>query len=51
MGKHSHVGYRNSQSGRFVTERQAERRPATHQREHIPNPGRGDAPRSGGKKK
>jgi len=51
MGKYSHVGYRDSRTGRFVTERQAERAPERHQREHIPNAGRGDAPRSGGKKK
>lgn len=51
VGKNSHVGYRNSSSGRFVTEKQAERRPENHQREHIPNPGRGDTPRSDTKRK
>lgn len=51
MGKYSHVGYRSSESGRFVTEKKAETAPSKYQREHIPNPGRGDAPPSNGKKK
>ena len=47
--KHSHTGHRDSRTGQFVTERDAKRRPATTQRESIPNPGRGDTGR--GKKK
>jgi len=43
--KNSHTGYRDSKNGEFVTERTAERRPATTQKESIPNPGRGDAGR------
>jgi hypothetical protein len=46
----SHPGYRDSRSGQFVTERTAERRPATTQRESIPNPGRGDTGRGRGKR-
>lgn len=41
-GKHSHTGYRDSKTGRFVTEKVAKRRPATTQKESIPNLGRGD---------
>ena len=46
----SHTGYRDSKNGQFVTERTAERRPASTQKEAIPNPGRGDTGRSGKKK-
>lgn len=47
--KHSHPGYRDSKNGQFITEREANRRPATTQRESIPNPGRGDTGRGKGK--
>lgn len=46
----SHTGYRDSKSGQFVTERTADRRPASTQKESIPNPGRGDTGRSGKRK-
>jgi hypothetical protein len=45
--KQSHMGFRDSKSGQFVTEKTAERRPSTTQRESIPNPGRGDTGRGG----
>jgi hypothetical protein len=38
----SHPGYRDSKNGQFVTAATAKRRPATTQKESIPNPGRGD---------
>jgi hypothetical protein len=44
--KQSHPGYRDSKNGQFVTEKVAKRRPATTQKESIPNPGRGDTGRS-----
>ncbi len=47
MAKNSHTGYRDSKNGHFVTEKVAERRPATTQKESIPNPGRGDTGRGG----
>jgi hypothetical protein len=50
MSSKSHTGYRDSRTGQFVTERTAERRPATTQKESIPNPGRGDTGRSKGRK-
>lgn len=46
----THTGHRSSKSGQFVTERDAKRSPATHQREQIPNPGRGDTARRKGTK-
>ena len=30
-----HVVYRDSRNGRFITKRQAERRPTTTEREHV----------------
>lgn len=47
--KHSHTGYRDSKNGLFITEREAKRRPASTQKESIPNPGHGDTGR--GKKR
>ncbi len=44
-----HVGGRDSRTGQFVPVSETYRRPATTQREIIPNPGRGDTGR--GKKK
>ena len=46
----THTGHRSSKSGQFVTEGKAKRSPATHQREQIPNPGRGDTARRKGTK-
>jgi len=42
MSKNSHTGYRDSKTGQFTTEKVAKRRPASTQKESIPNPGRGD---------
>lgn len=42
----THVGYRDSKTGRFVTAKVAKRRPATTQKESVPNPGRGDTGRA-----
>lgn len=47
--KQSHTGYRSSETGRFVSGRTAQRSPSRHQKESIPNPGRGDTGR--GRKK
>jgi hypothetical protein len=47
--KKSHTGYRDSKTGLFVKEGDAKKRPASTQKESIPNPGRGDTGR--GKKK
>lgn len=47
--KQSHAGYRSSETGQFVTKQTAQRSPAKHQKESIPNPGRGDTGR--GRKK
>jgi|APLak6261658528_1056013.scaffolds.fasta_scaffold399087_1 hypothetical protein len=47
----SHPGYRDSDSGQFVKESYAKKNPRTTQKESIPNPGRGDTNRGGGKKK
>lgn len=47
--KNAHSGYRDSKTGRFVTADVARRRPATTQKEAIPNPGRGDTGRGKGK--
>lgn len=44
--KTTHVGYRDSKTGRFVTAEVAKRRPATTQKESVPNPGRGDTGRA-----
>ncbi|MBA3068434.1 MAG: multidrug transporter [Hyphomonas sp.] len=45
----THTGHRSSSSGRFVTEKYAERHPDRTQKESIPNPGRGDTGRGKGK--
>ncbi len=42
---HTHPGTRDSRTGRFVPPSEANRRPATTQRERIPNPGYGDTGR------
>ncbi len=44
-----HIGGRDSQTGRFVPISETHRRPATTQREIIPNPGRGDSGRRKGR--
>jgi hypothetical protein len=37
--KNTHVVYRDSKNGEFITQRQAERKdPATWEREHVKNP-------------
>jgi hypothetical protein len=41
----SHIGGRDSETGRFVPLEETYRRPATTQRERIPNPGRSDTGR------
>ena len=46
-----HIGGRDSKNGQFVPISETHRRPNTTQREIIPNPGRGDSGRGGGKKK
>lgn len=52
MGKKSHEGHRSSVTGKFVTERYAEKHPAKTQKESIPNPGYGtEGGNSGGKKR
>ena len=48
--KHSHIGYRSSKTGQFVTEKFAKTHKATTQKESIPNPGRGDTGRSSKKR-
>lgn len=43
MTKKTRGGYRDSDTGRFLTQRQAERKPkSTWQKERIPLPGCGD---------
>lgn len=42
-------GARDSETGKFITKKEADRRPATTQKENIPLPGYGDTGR--GKKK
>lgn len=51
MPQKTRTGYRDSRSGEFTTRREAERRPATTQRESIPKPGYGDTGRGGKKQK
>ena len=46
VSKNSHPGHRDSGTGKFVTEKYANTRPGTTQKESIPNPGRGDTGRS-----
>lgn len=41
----THTVYRDSKTGRFISEKDAKRRPATTQKERIPAPGRGDTGR------
>lgn len=48
--KDSHPGYRDSTDGKFITKKEADKRPATTQKESIPNPGRGDTGRGKSKK-
>jgi hypothetical protein len=48
--KQSHTGYRDSRNGQFVPKETAQKRPATTQRESIPNPGRGDTGRGKGRR-
>lgn len=48
-GPQSHIGGRDSRTGHFIPLSETTRRPATTQRERIPNPGYGDTGR--GKKK
>ena len=43
---HTHPGTRDSRTGQFVPPSEANRRPATTQRERIPDPGYGDTGRS-----
>ena len=49
-GPRSRVGARDSGTGQFIPVREADRRPATTQKERIPLPGYGDTGRSKGKK-
>jgi hypothetical protein len=36
----THVAYRNSKNGRFVTPKYARRHPSTTERQHVKNPKR-----------
>jgi hypothetical protein len=46
MGKKSHVQYRDSETGKFVPNKQGENMPKRDvTREHVPNPGHGDTDR------
>ena len=51
VSKNSHPGHRDSKSGQFVTEKYAGKHPKTTQKESIPNSGRGDTGRGGGKRR
>lgn len=44
-GRKSRLGARDSKTGEFITIKEADKRPATTQKEHIPLPGRGDTDR------
>lgn len=44
--RESRRGARDSRNGQFITEREAERRPSTTQKENIPLPGHGTTDRS-----
>jgi hypothetical protein len=44
-----HIGGRDSRNGQFIPVSETYRRPATTQREIIPNPGHGDSGRRKGK--
>ncbi|MGE0481928.1 MAG: hypothetical protein AB7Q17_15815 [Phycisphaerae bacterium] len=46
----SRMGARDSKTGEFITQAEANRRPATTQREHIPLPGNGTQGRGKGTK-
>lgn len=48
--KNSHTGHRDSGSGQFVPKEYADKHPKTTQKESIPNPGKGDTGRGGGKR-
>jgi hypothetical protein len=48
--RQSRRGARDSGTGRFVPQKEADRRPSTTQRENIPLPGYGDTGRGKGKK-
>ena len=50
MGSKSHIGYRNSENGRFVRENYAKNHSKTTERQHIPNAGRGVTDRGSNKK-
>lgn len=52
MSKDSHAfrGARDSRDGRFITKREADRRPSTTQKENIPKRGYGDSGRYPAKK-
>ena len=41
----SHVQHRSNNTGKFVTNSYGEKHPKSTTREHVPNPGRGDAPK------
>ncbi|MCG7979567.1 MAG: hypothetical protein N0E58_15735 [Candidatus Thiodiazotropha endolucinida] len=46
MTRHTRTGYRDSGNGRFISEKQANRRnPNNWQKERVPLPGRGDTGR------
>ncbi len=53
MGKERQArrGARDSQTGQFIPLKEADRRPATTQKENIPLPGYGDTGRGGKKGK
>ena len=38
---HSHTGHRSADDGRFITKKQADRKPKESVREQIPDPGYG----------
>ena len=43
--KYTRPGHRSSETGQFITEKEAQRSPAKSQQESIPKPGRGDTKR------
>lgn len=45
--KTGHTGYRDNDSGEFVTKKYGESHPKSTTKETIPNPGRGDTGRGG----
>jgi hypothetical protein len=40
--KTHHDAHRSARTGQFVPQRAAERKPAEHVKERVPNPGRGE---------